>query len=120
MKNYKVIATRYFKDSNEIDAKTGLKVERKVNDEFYCTKERYEFLKANNAVKLVEIQETIDEVIEKEITEEEVQAVANAIVEEAMEQDKTIEEIVDEIVEEAVDEVVDEIITKKRRKTNKK
>lgn len=73
MKNYKVIATRYFKDSNEIDEKTGLKVERKVNDEFYCTKERYEFLKANNAVKLVEVQETIDEVIEEEITEEEVQ-----------------------------------------------
>ena len=57
MKNYKVIATRYFKDSNEIDEKTGLKIERKVNDEFYCTKERYEFLKANNAVKLVEIFE---------------------------------------------------------------
>lgn len=66
MKNYKVIATRYFRDSSEIDKKTGLKVERQVNDEFYCTKERYEFLKANNAVKLVEIQETIDEVIENE------------------------------------------------------
>lgn len=82
MKNYKVIATRYFKDSNEIDEKTGLKVERKVNDEFYCTKERYEFLKANNAVKLVEIIETIKiepketkpiKFVEKEITEEEVQ-----------------------------------------------
>lgn len=59
MKNYKVIATRYFKDSNEIDKKTGLKVERKVNDEFYCTKERYEFLKANNAVKLVEVLEVV-------------------------------------------------------------
>lgn len=70
MKNYKVIATRFFKDSNEIDEKTGLKKERKVNDEFYCTKERYEFLKANNAVKLVEIQETIDEVIEEEKVEE--------------------------------------------------
>ena len=57
MKNYKVRATRYFKDSNEIDKKTGLKIEREVNDEFYCTKERYEFLKANNAVKLVEIME---------------------------------------------------------------
>lgn len=57
MKNYKVVATRYFKDSNEIDEKTGLKKERKVNDEFYCTKERYEFLKANNAVKLVEVLE---------------------------------------------------------------
>ena len=33
MKNYKVIATRFFRDSNEIDKKTGLKVERKVYDE---------------------------------------------------------------------------------------
>ena len=57
MKNYKVIATRYFRDSSEIDENTGLKVERQVNDEFYCTKERYDFLKANNAVKLVEILE---------------------------------------------------------------
>ena len=57
MKNYKVIATRSFIDSNEIDKKTGLKVERQINDEFYCTKERYEFLKENNAVKLVEIVE---------------------------------------------------------------
>lgn len=57
MKNYKVIAIRYFRDSNEIDEKTGLKVERQINDEFYCTKERYEFLKENNAVKLVEIVE---------------------------------------------------------------
>ena len=104
MKNYKVIATRYFKDSNEIDEKTGLKIERQVNDEFNCTKERYEFLKANNAVKLVEIQETIDEVIEKEISEEEVQAVASAVVEEAEEQNKTIEEVVNEIVEESKEE----------------
>ena len=59
MKNYKVIATRYFRDSNEIDEETGQKKEREVNDEFYCTKERYEFLKANNAVKLVEIVEEI-------------------------------------------------------------
>lgn len=66
MKNYKVMATRYFRDSNEIDEKTGLKKERQVNDVFYCTKERYEYLKANNAVKLVEIQETIDEAIEEQ------------------------------------------------------
>jgi hypothetical protein len=63
MKNYKVIATREFKDSNEIDENTGLKKERKVNDEFYCTKERYEFLKANNAVKLVEILEEKQELV---------------------------------------------------------
>lgn len=66
MKNYKVIATRFFRDSNEIDKKTGLKVERKVNDEFLCTKERYEFLKANNAVKLVEIVEEQPKEIKEE------------------------------------------------------
>ena len=84
MKNYKVIATRYFRDSSEIDKKTGLKVERQVNDEFYCTKERYEFLKANNAVKLVEVQEDIETAI-KEITEEEV---INEIVVESKEEAK--------------------------------
>jgi hypothetical protein len=63
MKNYKVIATREFKDSNEIDENTGLKQERKVNDEFLCTKERYEFLKANNAVKLVEVVEKKEELV---------------------------------------------------------
>ena len=62
MKNYKVQAIRNFRDSNEIDEKTGLKIERTINDEFYCTKERYEFLKANNAVKLVEIVEEKKEV----------------------------------------------------------
>lgn len=84
MKNYKVIATRYFRDSSEIDKKTGLKIERQVNDEFYCTRERYEFLKANNAVKLVEVQEDIETAI-KEITEEEV---VNEIVEESKEEVK--------------------------------
>lgn len=91
MKNYKVIATRYFRDSSEIDKKTGLKVERQVNDEFYCTKERYEFLKANNAVKLVEVQEDIETAI-KEITEEEF----IECVEELM---PTIEKKVEQIVE---------------------
>ena len=134
MKNYKVIATRYFRDSSEIDKKTGLKVERQVNDEFYCTKERYEFLKANNAVKLVEVQEDIETAI-KEITEEEVQAVAVGIVEEAKEQGKTVEEIVDEIIDEVVeseeintiiDEVVEEVVEEvikekpKKKKSSKK
>lgn len=116
MKNYKVIATRCFKDSNEIDEKTGLKVERKANDVFYCTKERYEFLKTNNAVKLIEVQEDIETAI-KEITEEEVQAVAVAIVEEAEEQDKTIEEVVNEIVEENKEEVKPK---PKKKKSSKK
>lgn len=91
MKNYKVIATRYFRDSSEIDKKTGLKVERKVNDEFYCTKERYEFLKANNAVKLVEVQEDIETAI-KEITEEEFMECAEELM-------PTIEKKVEQIVE---------------------
>lgn len=109
MKNYKVRATRFFKDSNETDEKTGLKVERQVNDEFFCNKERYEFLNKNNAVKLVEIIE--------EITEEEVQAVANAIVEEAVEQEKTIEEVVNEIVEESKEEAKPK---PKKKKSSKK
>lgn len=67
MKNYKVKATRFFRDSNEIDKKTGLKIERKVNDEFLCTKERYEFLKQNNAVKLVEIVEEQPKEIKEEV-----------------------------------------------------
>ena len=67
MKNYKVKATRFFRDSNEIDKKTGLKVERKVNDEFLCTKERYEFLKQNNAVNLVEIVEEQPKEIKEEV-----------------------------------------------------
>ena len=68
MKNYKVIATRDFKDSNEIDENTGLKKERTVNDEFLCTKERYEFLKQNNAVKLIEIMEEKEELVATEET----------------------------------------------------
>ena len=103
MKNYKVIATREFKDSNEIDEKTGLKVERKVNDEFYCTKERYEYLKANNAVKLVEIEEVV---IEEEIIED--------VIDDVIESEE-----VDEIIDNVVDEVVEEIIDKKKKKNKK-
>ena len=90
MKNYKVQAIRNFRDSNEIDEKTGLKIERTINDEFYCTKERYEFLKQNNAVKLVEIEEEKQEPIIfvdtkdesediKPIDEENMKKVADAI-----------------------------------------
>lgn len=66
MKNYKVIAIKFFRDASEIDEKTALKKERKVNDEFLCTKERYEFLKQNNAVKLVEIIEEKEDFFSKE------------------------------------------------------
>ena len=51
MKNYKVEATMKFTDKEE----NGIK--RNVGDIFETTKERYEFLKQNNAVRLVEIVE---------------------------------------------------------------
>ncbi|MBQ7798740.1 MAG: hypothetical protein IJ371_06430 [Clostridia bacterium] len=114
MKNYKVIATRYFKDSNEIDEKTGLKVERKVNDEFYCTKERYEFLKANNAVKLVEIQETIDDVVGEEVKEVLIEGV-----EEIPEGTEVVENVVIDAPVEVADTIVKEIVTKKKKSSKK-
>ena len=85
MKNYKVIATRCFKDSNEIDEETGLKKERQVNDEFYCTKERYEYLKQNNAVKLVEILE-IEKVEYSNLADIEPKEIEVAITNEAVEE----------------------------------
>lgn len=64
MKNYKVRATRRFLDSVD-------HVERKINEVFDCTKERYEFLvSCNNAVELVGIQKTIDEVVKEDKIEE--------------------------------------------------
>ena len=51
MKNYKVEATMKFTDKTE----NGIK--RNVGDIFETTKERYEFLKQNSAVKLIEIME---------------------------------------------------------------
>lgn len=72
MKNYKVEALIKFTDKEE-DTK------RNVGDQFEVTKERYEFLKKNNAVKLIEIVE------EKEVA-----------------LDETINEVVDEVVEEIV------------------
>ena len=102
MKNYKVIATRYFRDSSEIDENTGLKVERQVNDEFYCTKERYDFLKANNAVKLVEVLE-VEKVQYSTLSDNE---------------PKEIETVVtNEIVEESKEEVKPK---PKKKKTSKK
>ena len=50
MKNYKVEAIMKFTDKEE-------NVKRNVGDIFETTKERYEFLKKNNAVKLIEIAE---------------------------------------------------------------
>jgi hypothetical protein len=104
MKNYKVESIMRFTDKVEF-------VRRNAGEVFYCTEERYNFLKNKNAVKLIEIVE------EKEEISEEVQAVANAIVEEAFEQDKTIEEVVNEIVDEAVEEGFEK---PKKKKTSKK
>ena len=87
MKNYKVIATRFFKDSNEIDEKTGLKIERQANDEFFCTKERYEFLKANNAVKLVEVLE-VEKVEYCTLADNEPKEIETAVINEIAEESK--------------------------------
>lgn len=106
MKNYKVEATMKFTDKEE-------NVKRNVGDVFEVTEARYNFLKSNNAVRLVEIVEEQKE----EITEEEVQAVANAIVEQAEEDNKSVEEVVNEIVEESKEEI---IATPKKKKSSKK
>lgn len=106
MKNYKVEATMKFTDKEE-------NVKRNVGDVFEVTEARYNFLKSNNAVKLIEIVEEP----KKDITEEEVQAVANAIVEQAEEDNKSVEEVVNEIVEESKEEI---IATPKKKKSSKK
>ena len=66
MKNYKVEATMKFTDKEE----NGIK--RNVGDIFETTKERYEFLKQNSAVKLIEIMEEKEELVatKKAIIEE--------------------------------------------------
>ena len=87
MKNYKVIATREFKDSNEIDENTGLKKERKINDEFLCTKERYDFLKANNAVKLVEVLE-VEKVQYSTLSDNEPKEIETVVTNEIVEESK--------------------------------
>lgn len=50
MKNYKVKVIRKAPFTDVAD-----NVLRKNGDEFCCTKERYEYLKENNAVELIEI-----------------------------------------------------------------
>lgn len=61
MKNYKVEATMKFTDKEE-------NVKRNVGDIFETTKERYEFLKQNSAVKLIEIVEEKEELVATEET----------------------------------------------------
>lgn len=95
MKNYKVEAIMKFTDKEE-------NTKRNVGDQFNTTKERYDYLKSHNAVKLVEIEEVvIDEIVED---------VVDDIIE---------SEEVDEIIDNVVDEVVEEIIDKKKNKNKK-
>lgn len=85
MKNYKVKAIMKFTDKEE-DTK------RIVEDEFFCTKERYEYLKSNGAVILIEI---VDEII-----------------------DNVFEEVIDDTVDEVVNELFEE--KPKKKKNSKK
>jgi len=63
MKNYKVKAKIVFDDILE-------KTKRLIGDEFYCSKERYEFLLAHRAVELIEVEEIKEEVKEEVKVEE--------------------------------------------------
>lgn len=57
MKNYVVKVVKKFNDYEGKEIKEGVEfIERKTNDTFNCTKERYEFLKQNGVVELVEIE----------------------------------------------------------------
>lgn len=84
MKNYKVESIMRFTDKVEF-------VRRNAGEVFYCTEERYNYLKSKNAVKLIEIVEEKEEISE--------------------------EEVVNEIVDEAVEEVFEK---PKKKKTSKK
>ena len=67
MKNYLVKATRRFNDTQEKN-ENGVDTPRNIGDVFHCTKERYEFLKENNAVTLMGIdkfEEPKEEVVEE-------------------------------------------------------
>ena len=84
MKNYKVKAIMKFTDKEE-DTK------RIVDDEFECTKERYEYLKSKGAVTLVEIvDEIIDNVVEEVVESKEIKEVIN----------NTVDKVVDKFFEE--------------------
>ena len=56
MKNYLVKAIINFNDMEE-KTEAGTDTPRKIDDVFYCTKERCEYLKSKNAVMLVGIDE---------------------------------------------------------------
>lgn len=91
MKNYKVEATMKFTDKEE-------NAKRNVGDVFEVTEARYNFLKKNNAVKLVGILE-VEKVEYSNLEDQEPKEIEVAVT----------NEIVEEIVEEP-----------KKKKTNKK
>lgn len=91
MKNYKVEATMKFTDKEE-------NVKRNVGDVFEVTEARYNFLKKNNAVKLIGILE-VEKVEYSNLEDQEPKEIEVAVT----------NEIVEEIVEEP-----------KKKKTNKK
>lgn len=91
MKNYKVEAIMKFTDKEE-------NVKRNVGDVFEVTEARYNFLKKNNAVKLVGILE-VEKVEYSNLEDQEPKEIEVAVT----------NEIVEEIVEEP-----------KKKKTNKK
>lgn len=70
MKNYKVESIMRFTDKVEF-------VRRNAGEVFYCTEERYNYLKSKNAVKLIEIVKEKEEISEE---------VVNEIVDEAVEE----------------------------------
>ena len=68
-KNYVVKATINFNDTAE-KTEYGTDTPRKIGDIFNCIKERYEYLKRNNAVILVGINEIKEENVSRETKEE--------------------------------------------------
>lgn len=84
MKNYKVEAIMKFTDKEE-------NVKRNVGDVFDVTEERYNFLKKNNAVKLIGILE-VEKVEYSNLEDQEPKeievAVTNEIMEEIVEESK--------------------------------
>lgn len=82
MKNYKVEATMKFTDKEE-------NVKRNVGDEFKTTKERYEFLKANNAVKLIEVLE-VEKVEYSTLSDNEPKEIETIVTNEIVEEEQEV------------------------------
>ncbi len=106
MKNYIVKAIRNFNDvveKNEYGLDTPRKAEQSI---WNCTKERYEFLKENNAVVLVGIDEIKEE--KKDIIETEFDI-----------RSKEVKKLVDEKTE-GLNNIKENVIGTPKRATKKK